>query len=85
MKKTFELYGTKYTVTNCAAIPECYEEREDERQNALLVTAKAESGEITAHVVFGWTMPESTEDFTDMCNDYIAWESLCEKHRIEIA
>lgn len=82
MEKTFKLNGTKYTVRACTAIAECNEGRENERQNALLVTATMESGEVTEHVVFGWTMPETTEDFLDMCGEPEAWEALCAEHRI---
>ena len=51
---------------------------EDDRQNALLVTNMADSGEKIEYVVFGWAMPENEDDFSDMCEDSVAWDSDCE-------
>ena len=70
MTKTFAIDNTEYTITDCTAL-NC----EDERVNALLVENTADSGEKFAYVVFGYQMPETTEDFADMCEDCNAWDS----------
>ena len=79
MKKTFTVEGTEYTVEDITAIATCVGEcSEDDRQNALLVTNIADSGEKIEYVVFGWAMPENEDDFSDMCEDSDAWDSNCE-------
>ena len=76
MKKTFTVEGTEYTVEDITAIATCAGEHgEDFRQNALLVTNMADSGEKIEYVVFGWAMPENDNDFSDMCEDSNAWDS----------
>lgn len=76
MKKTFTVKGTEYTVEEITAIATCAGEySEDFRQNALLVTSMADSGELIEYVVFGWNMPENDDDFADMCEDSNAWDS----------
>lgn len=72
MEKTFEISGIVYAVTTCMETAEC----DNEPQEALLVTATMESGETTMHNVFGWEMPETVEDFMDMCEDASAWEEI---------
>ena len=72
MKKVFEMFGSEYTVENCMATAEC----DTEPQEALRVSTTLESGEIMMHNVFGWKMPETAEDFMDMCEDYNAWEEI---------
>ena len=79
MKKTFTVEGTEYTVEDITAIATCVGEySEDFRQNALLVTNMADSGEKIEYVVFGYDMPENDDDFSDMCEDSAAWDSDCE-------
>ena len=79
MKKTFTVEGTEYTVEEITAIATCAGEySEDDRQNALLVTNMADSGEKIEYVVFGYDMPENEDDFSDMCEDSDAWDSDCE-------
>ena len=76
MKKTFTVEGTEYTVENITAIATSVGEySEDFRQNALLVTNIADSGEKIEYVVFGWAMPDNEDDFSDMCEDSDAWDS----------
>lgn len=76
MKKTFTVVGTQYSVEEITAIATCAGEySEDDRQNALLVTNIADSGEKIEYVVFGYDMPENDDDFSDMCEDPDAWDS----------
>lgn len=76
MKKIFTVEGTEYTVEEVTAIATCAGEySEYKRQNALLVTNVADSGEKFEYVVFGWAMPENEDGFSDMCEDYYAWDS----------
>ena len=76
MKKTFIIEGTEYTVEEITAIATCAGEHGEEmRQNALLVTNMADSGEKIEYVVFGYDMPENDDDFSDMCEDSDAWDS----------
>ena len=76
MKKTFTVEGTEYTVEDITAIATCAGEHGEEmRQNALLVTNMADSGEKIEYVVFGYDMPENDDDFSDMCEDSDAWDS----------
>ena len=76
MKKTFTVEGTEYTVEDITAIATCVGEySEDFRQNALLVTNMADSGEKIEYVVFGYDMPEDEDDFSNMCEDSDAWDS----------
>ena len=68
MKKTFTVEGTEYTVEEITAIATCAGEySEDKRQNALLVTNVADSGEKIEYVVFRYDMPDDENDFSDMC------------------
>ena len=76
MKKTFTVEGAEYIVEDITAIATCAGEHGEEmRQNALLVTNMADSGEKIEYVVFGWAMPENEDDFSDMCEDSDAWDS----------
>ena len=74
--KTFNINGTEYTVEICTAI--CAADCGDEGkcQDALLVSNEY-NGELFESVVFGYEMPETEENFLDMCDDYSAWESDC--------
>lgn len=76
MKKTFSIDSTKYTVIEVTAIASCDMDTAD-RQNALLVVNYL-NGEKFEKVVFGYELPETEEDFEDMCSDSNAWESDCE-------
>ena len=76
MKKTFTINNTKYTVTNCTAVAACDLDTGD-RQDALLVVSY-DNGEKFDRVVFGYDMPETAEDFADMCDDSSAWESAAD-------
>jgi hypothetical protein len=73
MEKTFTIDNNKYTVIEVTAVASCDMETAD-RQNALLVI-NYQNGEKFEKVVFGYDMPETTEDFNDMCGDSGAWES----------
>lgn len=73
MKRTFTVYGIEYTVESCTAIAASI--GDIKRQNALYVFCTTDSGEIVEHVVFSWDMPESDEDFADICDDHYAWVS----------
>lgn len=72
--KTFEMNGTEYTLEPCTAICGADLGDESKRQDAILVSSE-NSGERTEFVVFGWEMPETSEDFSDMCDEPGAWES----------
>ena len=72
MKKTYTINNTEYSITNCTAI--ALNAGDTERQDALLVTS-SRNGEKFAQVVFGYQMPETAEDFADMCDDPAAWDS----------
>ena len=74
--KTFEINGTEYTVEACTAICGADMSDESKRQDALFVSSES-GGETVEFVVFGWEMPETSEDFSDMCDDSVAWESNC--------
>ena len=76
MKRTFTVNKIEYTVEPCTAIAASIDDTE--RQNAIYVSCTTDSGEIVEHVVFGWDMPESDEDFADICEDYSAWDSGCD-------
>ena len=79
MKKNFNVEGTEYTVEDITAIATCAGQySEDDRQDALLVTSRTDSGEKIEYVVFGYDMPENEDDFSDMCEDSDAWDSDCE-------
>lgn len=76
MKKIFTFEGTEYTVEEITAIATCAGDySEDDRQNAILVTNVADSGEKIEYIVFGYDMPENEDDFSDMCKDSDAWDS----------
>ncbi len=76
MINVFNLDGRDYTVSDCTAIAMIDgTENESDRQNALLVSTVTDGGESVEHVVFGWEMPKTVEDFADMCEDYNSWGS----------
>lgn len=72
--KQFEINGIEYTVESCTAICGADLGDEGKRQDALLVSSERD-GEKFEEVVFGYEMPETEENFRDMCEDYAAWES----------
>lgn len=74
MEKIFTIYNQEYTIHDCSAICNADLPNESKRQNALLVTVERD-GEIFKNVVFGYDMPETDENFRDMCEDPSAWES----------
>ena len=80
--KHITMDGIKYTITECFAI-----KRNDEsypfHTNALLINAELENGETVKHVVFGWKIPETNTEFSDMMNDTNAWENFGEDHEIK--
>ena len=71
--KNFEVFGTNYTVESCTAVAYC-DLAENLRQDALLVTSLSD-GEKFEYVVFDCQMPETLDDFMEMCEDSTAWES----------
>jgi len=76
MTNVFNLDGRDYTVSDCTAIAFVDgTENESDRQNALFVSTVTDGGESVEHVVFGWEMPKTDEDFADMCEDYNSWDS----------
>ena len=82
MTKTFTLDGVEYTVTPCTAICAfdlaCFCDLDAVRQKALLVQNTSESGEEIKYVVFGHEMPETADDFVEMCADTVEWENYYE-------
>lgn len=75
MTKTFTLDGVEYTVTPCSAIPGVHQFLGHGAVAALLIENTADSGEKFQKVCFGYDMPNTIEDFTEMCEDSSAWES----------
>lgn len=71
---TFYAGGVAYIVRECTAIAACDMGSENMRQNALHVGCHL-NWEYVEKVVFGYHMPESNEEFADMCADSDAWES----------
>lgn len=64
----------EYTVEAVTAIAlSAGDTSEADRQEALLVSSEV-NGEMFEAVVFGWTMPDSDEDFNEMCEDAVAWD-----------
>lgn len=45
------------------------------RQNALMVESTLEWGEKSYQIVFGYEIPETIEDFLNMCDDDSMWSS----------
>ena len=78
MEKIFTFDGTEYTVEEITAISYCDDYKEEYRQDALLVTTVADSGEKFVSVVFGYNMPDDEDDFAMMCDDCYAWDSFYE-------
>ena len=72
--KTFAINGAEYTVNPCTAICGADMGDESSRQDALFVSSE-NGGEKSEFVVFGYEMPETDENFRDMCDDPSAWES----------
>lgn len=72
--KTFEIDGTNYAIEPCTAICMADGGDESKRQGALLVSNEC-NGELFKYVVFGYDMPETVEQFADICADPGAWES----------
>ena len=71
---TFKINGSEYTIEPCTTICAADAEDESKRQEALCVTNEC-NGELFKYVVFGYDMPETTEQFADICADPGAWES----------
>lgn len=71
--KKFVIYGIAYYVYEATAIAECDEGDESKRQNVLLVI-DTNGTEVDRHVVFGYDMPETEDDFNAICEDANAWE-----------
>ena len=72
--KQFEINGIEYTAESCSAICGADLGDEGKRQDALLVSTERD-GEKFEEVVFGYEMPETEENFLDMCDDSAAWET----------
>ena len=75
MEKTLTFEGSKYTIKEITAIAYCDDFNEECRQDALLVTTVADSGEKFEWVVFGYNMPDDEDDFENMEAEPYAWES----------
>ena len=79
MEKTFTFDGNKYTFKEVTAIADCNDYNEEYRQDAILVTTVADSGEKFEWVVFGFeNIPEDEHDFDNMLADPYAWDSYDE-------
>ena len=79
MEKTFTYEGSEYTIKEVTAIADVDDYNEEYRQDALLVTTVADSGEKFEWVVFGFdTLPEDDRDFENMESDPYAWDSYDE-------
>lgn len=73
MTKIFIINNAEYTIDTCTAIACTI--GDTERQDALLVTTIADSGEKFENVVFGYEMPEDADEFDAICEDSAAWSS----------
>lgn len=79
MEKIFTFDGSEYTFKEVTAIADCDDYNEEYRQDAILVTTIADSGEKFEWVVFGFEdIPDDEDDFANMCNDPHAWDSYDE-------
>lgn len=79
MKKIFVVENTQYTVETITAIAaSAGEYTEDKRQDAILVSSDADSGEKMEYVVFGFEMPQDEGDFSAMLDEPNAWDSCGE-------
>ena len=78
MEKTFTFDGSEYTFKEVTLIADCDDYNEEYRQDAILVTNVADSGEKIEYVVFGFDMPDDYDDFATMFDYPEAWESDCE-------
>lgn len=67
------LNGITYTITKCSAIALCDLE-DGARQDALIVKYTNNFDEEIAAVVFGYEMPEDSDDLAAMIDDPFAWE-----------
>lgn len=73
--ETFELHGKTYEVYPCSAVALEAGDSEEDRQQALyVVPVGCSDGDA---VVFGWNIPETSEDFASMCEDSSAWSMDC--------
>lgn len=72
--KQFEINGIEYTVEGCTAICGADLGDEGKRQAALFISSER-NGEKFEEVVFGYEMPETEENFLDICENYAAWET----------
>lgn len=73
MARTFEIAGTEYVVEPCTAI--CVADSGDEKRQDALYISSEYNGELFESVVWGYDMPETAEQFADICADPGAWES----------
>lgn len=71
---TFKINGSEYTIEPCTAICTADTRDESKRQETLIVSCE-QNDELFEYVVFGYDMPETVEQFADMCADPGAWES----------
>lgn len=71
---TFEINNSEYTIEPRTAICMADGGDESKRQGALLVSNEY-NGELFEYVVFSYDMPETVEQFADICADPGAWES----------
>lgn len=72
--KKFAIYGIAYYIYEATAIAECDNGDERERQDVLLII-DTNGIEVDRHVVFGYDMPKTEDDFNAICEDANAWES----------
>ena len=76
MENTLTFDERKWTFKEITAIAYCDDFNEECRQDALLVTTVADSGEKLEWVVFGFDkLPEDDRDFENMEADPYAWDS----------
>ena len=77
--KKFQLKNhsiSEYYIEKCNAVAATA--GDTEKQDALYVKCYSASGEIHESVVFNWNMPESNEEFLEMCKDHYSWDSSYE-------
>lgn len=82
--KKFEIEGIEYICTSATAIAECDNGNEACRQNVIVVDAFCDGINTMSHIVFGYDMdmPETVDEFNEMCEDYGAWEIMTDENAV---
>lgn len=71
----------EYRITPASAVALCDNADESKRQDCLLIE-NDHNGETFEYVVFGFAMPKTEDDFKEICNWPMAWESVDDSHKL---